>query len=199
MMITRATPSLRLGGDFILRPVHRRLLKSVLEAYQEDPDGVKTALPWLKINEDISMQMSDFLFELEIHSNSGRIHFWSIHEKTAEDCFVGMVGLGDELVLNETDWNLGYWVVPKYRRKGIAIRAVNEVFAWLESKGEELLIEITVHPHNQAGLSTSNSICKEWGGMPVSQELHPVDIENRTVMHHVHIIPLSGRGEDRTE
>ncbi len=97
-----------------MRPVHRRLLKSVLEAYQEDPDGVKTALPWLKIDEDISMQMSDFLFELEIHSNSGRIHFWSIHEKTAEDSFVGMVGLGDELVLNETDWNLGYWVVPRY-------------------------------------------------------------------------------------
>lgn len=199
MMITRATPSLRLGKEFILRPVHRRLLKSVVEAYHEDPEGVKTALPWLKTEEDISMQMSDFLFELEIHSNSGRIHFWSVHEKNSEDNFVGMVGLGDELVLKDTDWNLGYWVIPKYRRKGIAIRAVNEILEWLKSKGDELLIEITVHPHNVAGLSTCNAICKKWNGMPVSQELHPVEIENRTVMHHVHIIPLTGRGDDETE
>ena len=199
MMITRATPSLRLGSDFILRPVHRRLLKSVLDAYNEDPEGAKSALPWLKREEDLTHQMSDFLFELEIHSNTGSIHFWSIHEKDDDECFVGMVGLGDELVLDDTDWNLGYWVKPEYRRKGVARRAVSEIFEWLESKQEQLLIEITVHPHNKAGLKTSQAICEKWGGMVVEPDLHPIEINNRTVLHHVHVIPLPrgfGRGED---
>ncbi|MCS5538182.1 MAG: GNAT family N-acetyltransferase [Candidatus Poseidoniaceae archaeon] len=200
MMITRATPSLRLGSDFILRPVHRRLLKSVVEAYQEDPEGAISALPWLKCEEDVSLQMSDFLFELEIHSNTGRIHFWSIHEKNESDGFVGMVGLGDELVLKETDWNLGYWVRPQYRRRGIAFRAVSEIFEWLISKDDELLIEVTVHPHNEAGLSTSHAICRKWGGVAVSPDLHPIEIDNRTVLHHIHVIPLPrDDGVDETE
>ena len=190
MMITRATPSLRLGGDLMMRPVHRRLLAKVLDAYNEDPEGASAALPWLKGGEDIVTQMSDFLFELEIHSNSGRIHFWSIHEKDDSDSFVGMVGLGDELILDDTDWNLGYWVRPAFRRRGIAKRAVHEVFEWLSSKAENLLIEITVHPHNLAGLETCRTLCRVWDGVEMEGGPFPVEINNRTVLHHVYVIPL---------
>jgi len=190
MMITRATPSLRLGSEFILRPVHRRLLKAVLSAYSEDPIGARAALPWLKGEDDITHQMSDFLFELEIHSNTGRIHFWSIHEKDNSESFVGMVGLGDELVLKKTNWNLGYWVRPTYRKRGIAQRAVSEVFEWLSSRSEDLLVEITVHPHNPAGLKTCKAICDAWNGKAMEPEFYPIEINNRTVLHHLYLISL---------
>ena len=46
------TPELSVNDLAILRPVNRRILPEVTEAYMEDPVATKAALPWLKEGEE---------------------------------------------------------------------------------------------------------------------------------------------------
>ena len=88
-------------------------------------------------------------FELENERDEDRLHFWAIHQGKGSK-FVGMIGLGDELQLAASAYNLGYWVRSFLRRQNIANRAVDAVFDWVRDKQDQALIEITVHPHNKA-------------------------------------------------
>ena len=46
------TPNLPdLDGGYSLRPVAKAILPMVIEAYTEDPESAKAALPWLKNDE----------------------------------------------------------------------------------------------------------------------------------------------------
>lgn len=185
-----ATPQLKSEEGYILRSVNRRLISAMLDAHQEDPPGTFAALPWLDEAEEVSPQFADFLFELEVHSSTGRIHFWSIH--SSDDAFLGLVGLGDELQTEMSQWNLGYWVRESARRRGIARTAVNTVFTWLASLPQNVVVEITVHPQNHAGLATCRSICTIWGGQRTAPDFWPIDVRGRTVPHAVWLVELGG-------
>ena len=64
------TPTLPdLEGGYSLRPVSKAILPMVLDAYSEDPESAKAALPWLKNDEDITRQLADMLHDLEHLSN----------------------------------------------------------------------------------------------------------------------------------
>ena len=71
------------------------------------------------------------LFDVESQAGADRLHFWWIC-KPEGNTFVGLVGLGDELQLIGSSYNLGYWVRPSYQRKGIDIMAANRIFTWLD-------------------------------------------------------------------
>ena len=129
------------------------------------------------------------MFELEVHSKSGRIHFWSIHDGGE---FVGLVGIGDELQMAESKWNLGYWVRASARRRGIARKAVNAVFDWVSKQTKKVQVEITVHPQNVAGLATCRSICSKWSGRRVEPDFWPIEVGGRTVPHALWIVSLGG-------
>ena len=92
------TPNLpNLEGGYTLRPVSKAILPMVIEAYSEDPESAKAALPWLRSEEDITRQLADMLHDLEHLSNADRVHFWSIHDQ--QNTFIGLIGLGDEMQL----------------------------------------------------------------------------------------------------
>ena len=103
------TPELAVNEQVILRPINRRILPEVMKAYLEDPEAAKSALPWLKEGEEARSQIADLMIDLEIHRNGDSIHFWAIHSME-DNSFVGMIGLGDELQLAASAYNLGYWV-----------------------------------------------------------------------------------------
>ena len=85
------TPNLPdLAGGYSLRPVSKAILPMVIEAYIEDPESARAALPWLKNDEDITRQLADMLHDLEHLSNADRVHFWSIHDE--ENTFIGLIG-----------------------------------------------------------------------------------------------------------
>ena len=152
------TPNLPdLEGGYSLRPVSKAILPMVIEAYTEDPESAMAALPWLKSNEDITRQLSDMLHDLEHLSNADRVHFWSIHDQ--ENTFIGLIGLGDEMQLVLSHYNLGYWVRKGFRNRRIASNAVDAVLHWLESRDSVFRIEITVHPRYATSLSTAARIC----------------------------------------
>ena len=110
------TPDLpALDGGYSLRPVSKAILPMVIDAYTEDPESAKAALPWLSNEEDITRQLSDMLHDLEHLSNADRVHFWSIHDQ--EHTFIGLIGLGDEMQLLHSNYNLGYWVRKGFRSR----------------------------------------------------------------------------------
>tara|TARA_B100001564_G_C20625993_1_gene664700 strand:- start:436 stop:1011 length:576 start_codon:yes stop_codon:yes gene_type:complete len=187
------TPELSVDGGFSLNPLSKSALTSILNAFNEDPESAYSALPWLDQNKEIRQQIRDMLFDVESQANSDEIHFWSItHDEDNE--FVGLIGLGDELQLLHSNYNLGYWVRSKFRRQGITIKSANAILQWLTSRNEFFRIEITVHPHNVAGLATAASVCNDWYGESV-EEFIGIEIGNRTVPHRLHIIDINRGGD----
>lgn len=189
------TPDLELDQRLMLKPVSKSILPSLLEAYNEDPVAAQTALPWLDASTNVQGQLSDMLFDVESQAGADRLHFWWVCENET-NVFVGLIGLGDELQLVGSSYNLGYWVRPTFQRQGIAMLAANEIFTWLEqrAKDEDAFhrIEITVHPHNTAGLATATRICEGWQG-EIIEEFIGIEIGERTVPHRLHIIDLPRR------
>jgi RimJ/RimL family protein N-acetyltransferase len=185
------TPILEMPNGCSLQLAQRKHLAELMQAYQEDPESAQAALPWLEPQIDIHRQFRDMLFDIELKFEDDTIHFWVIFSKDNE--FIGMVGLGDELQLDRSSYNLGYWVRKPFRRQGIAKLAVQRIFEWLESRGNETFVEIAVHPRNEAGISTAESICIEWSGDRIS-EFFGIEVRGRTVPHHLFVIHLP-RGE----
>jgi hypothetical protein len=72
--MARTPELLDVQGEFTLRPVSKAILTSVMEAYVEDPESAKAALPWLRNDRDITRQLSDMLHDLEHLSNADRVH-----------------------------------------------------------------------------------------------------------------------------
>ena len=132
------TPELAVNEQVILRPINRRILPEVMSAYLEDPEAAKAALPWLKEGEEARRQIADLMIDLEMHRNGDSIHFWAIHS-CQDNSFIGMVGLGDELQLAASAYNLGYWVRKTWRRKGIALACVDAIFSWQSQRTEQSL------------------------------------------------------------
>ncbi|RJU86222.1 MAG: N-acetyltransferase [Candidatus Poseidoniales archaeon] len=163
-----------------------------MEAYLEDPDAAKAALPWLKEGDQARRQIADLMIDLEMHKEQDTIHFWAIHSLD-DNSFVGLIGLGDELQLAASAYNLGYWVKKNWRRQGIARSCVDAIFSWQSNRTEQSLIEITVHPHNEAGLSACKSICEKWKGLAI-EGFVPIEIGNRTIPHVLHLVQLN-RGD----
>ena len=182
------TPVLKIDDDISLIPVNKSILSAVIEAYNEDPESALIALPWLNSHEEIRKQLRDMLFDVESQSDADQLHFWSIVIGEKNE-FAGLIGLGDELQLLHSNYNLGYWVRIGFRRNKIALRCVDEIFSWLKSRNEFFRIEITVHPHNKAGLATAQSICNKWNGELV-EEFIGIEIGKRTVPHRIHIIDI---------
>ena len=58
---------------------------------------------------------------------------------------------------------------------------------------EKAFFEISVHPHNEAGLATCKSICQEWNGLAI-EGFVPIEIDDRTIPHVLHLIQLN-RGD----
>ena len=190
------TPELEFRADMRLVPVSKAILPLLLEAYHEDPEAAQKALPWLDTAHNVQGQLSDMLFDVENQSEVDRLHFWWIRSEE-KGGFVGLIDLGDELQLLQSSYNLGYWVRSSYQRQGIAFEATRCVLHWLENKTIEedgfIRIEITVHPHNEAGLATASRICEEWNGEIIEQFIG-IEIGQRTVPHRMHILDLP-RGE----
>ena len=187
------TPELKADDKLLLVPVNKSALTPILNAIKEDPDSAYAALPWLDKTVEIRQQIRDMLFDVESQSESDEIHFWTIMDSSSND-FIGLVGLGDELQLLHSNYNLGYWVRTPHRRQGVTIRCVNSILQWLSTREQFFRIEITVHPHNKAGLATASSICQTWDGEAV-EEFIGIEIGNRTVPHRIHIIDINRGGD----
>ncbi len=182
------TPVLQAGTTISLEPVNRKHLAKLFEAYEEAPEQALEALPWLEPEGDLMRQLSDLLSDLEHHHEDDKLHFWGIHDKEDQE-FCGLIGLGDELQHEYSNYSLGYWVRPSRQRKGIASSSVDTVLSWLNNRNTPIRIELTVHPHNEPGIAACSSICKRWNGKTLPGFIG-VEINGRTIPHILHLIDL---------
>ena len=182
------TPRLESERGILLNPAKNAILTDLLEAYHEDSEAAQTALPWLNPKEDIRRQLRDMLFDIQAQKGTDQLHFWSIHESSTNQ-FIGLLGLGDELQSLHANYNLGYWVRKNHRKKGIATVCVDAIFEWLKSREEDIVVEIVVHPHNEAGLATAETICNRWNGDRL-EEFIGIEFNERTVPHHLHLVNI---------
>ena len=181
------TPTLHADGGLVLRPISSGDLPDLLESYQESPEDGQTALPWM-YPRNVAEQLGDFVRDILRSADEDRIHFWSIR---LDDKHVGTIGLGDELQLDLSSWSLGYWIRVGRQGQRIASRAIDAVFAWLNERGVEAVVEVAVHPHNGPGLATARSLCSRWGGTPLD-DFVGIDFGGRTIPHHLHRIQVGG-------
>lgn len=182
------TPELVVDDRFHLRPASSSVLVPMFEAYQEDAESAQTALPWLNPDEDVRRQLRDMLYDIEAQNGTDLLHFWSIHQGENNE-FVGLVGLGDELQSLQANFNLGYWVRRQFRRQNIASRCVDAIFQWLNQRATTTIVEIAVHPHNEAGLATASAICQRWSGERLA-EFVGIEFNERTVPHYLHLVDI---------
>lgn len=152
----------------------------------EDPDAGRAALPWIDEEGDVTRQLGALLSSIERPVDDAT-HFWSIHDDSG---FIGLIGLDDRTIHDGSRYNLGYWVRQSHRSRGIARTSVDAIFQWLKEVMGDVRIEITVHPHNTAGLATCHAILRKWDGVAI-EGFVSVDIGPRTVPHHLHIIDLT--------
>ena len=125
---------------------------------------------------------------LEMEMTWDDIHFWAIQNRE-NNHFVGFIGLGNDMHLAASAYNLGYWIRKSDRRNGISMLAVDSVFNWLSERGVPALVEVTVHPHNSAGLATAKRICERWSGLTIDGYIG-VEIKGRTVPHLLSLVQL---------
>ena len=182
------TPVLEIGEDLVLNPATRKVLPQVIDAHNEDPEGTLAALPWLKEDIEFSPQIADLSKNLELELTWDEIHFWAIQGKK-DNAFHGFIGLGNDMHLAASAYNIGYWVRKRSRGKGISLNAVDEIIKWLRQRKEQSLIELTVHPHNVAGLATAKRVCQKWNGLAIEGYIG-VEIKGRTVPHLLNLIQL---------
>ena len=74
-------------------------------------------------------------------------------------------------------------------KEGNSQDAVNNIMKWLDEREENVRVELIVHPHNEAGIATAQSIIEQWNGYQIPQ-LIGVEVNKRTVPHHIFVIEV---------
>ena len=112
------TPELAVNEQVILRPINQKDSPRGDESISRRPRFGKGCSPLAKRRKRHVAKLPDLMIDLELHRNGDSIHFWAIHSME-DNSFVGMIGLGDELQLAASAYNLGYWVKKSWRNRGI--------------------------------------------------------------------------------
>ena len=161
-MSRRATVSIRVDDGLVLRPASPSVLTELQEAFEETWPEVSRAMPWIDIERDLKQQILSFLDETQRLGRSGLLHHWVMIDPRSER-IMGLIGFDRVTRSTKSDWNLGYWVRSLNQKYGVAKRSIRAVLEWL-GRGNSIVVELKVDPHNLPGLSTVKHAVREWGG-----------------------------------
>ena len=122
-MQRRATATIQVDDDLIMRPANTTHTNTLLEAFEETWPEVSRAMPWILPEKDIEPQLTDFLDETERTGRVGRMHHWVLI-RPWDEVVLGLLGFDRVTRSGIAEWNLGYWVRSSEQRRGIASRAI---------------------------------------------------------------------------
>ncbi len=184
-----ATPTLIIDDELLLRPAGIEYLEQLIIAFEESLPEVIGGLPWYDVEDEMHVQLEQYLYDVGRGGKIGRAHHWVIIDKSSEE-LLGLVAFDRFTRVREAHWNLGYWVRSSATRRGIAKRAANKSLDWISTtQGGPTAVEITVDPKNEAGLATCNSIVKKWRGERVEWVDGEVEIAGEMRHHITFILP----------
>ena len=158
----RATSSIRVDEDLVLRPASRLRTPEIIEAFEETWPEVNRAMPWINPDSNISAQISEFLSETERMGRAGLLHHW-VMIRPWDNSTLGLIGFDRVTRSGQATWNLGYWVRSSEHNHGIASKSIEAVLKWM-GEIEEVNIELKVDPLNIPGKSTVSKIVRKWSG-----------------------------------
>ena len=90
-MQRRATTTIQVDDDLIMRPANTTHTNNLLEAFEETWPEVSRAMPWILPEKDIEPQLADFLDETERTGRVGRMHHW-ILIRPWDEAVLGLLG-----------------------------------------------------------------------------------------------------------
>ena len=157
-------------------------------AIKENPQDLIKAMPWIDIKKNIKTQITTFVLESEIQSQTGEIHLWAIKKNLGGE-FVGLIGV-DRMTHHGGEWNFGYWVKHNFQKKGIASKTAPEVIKWLSKHHNSTHIEITVKPENISGLATCKHILRTLNLNEEKYKKTTLNHNGKEELYHTYIIQL---------
>ena len=171
-------------GGLRLIPAGPTYHSAIIEGIQESGDEIFQAMPWLELDQSISEQLTDYLQEVERYGSGGLSYHWVVefHGEVA-----GLIALDYTPHLVMGHWNMGYWIRPRFQRKGLAGNSIDTVLNWI-GRGGLTSVEMAVNPTNSAGVQTAESAVKRWAGHRLSDEVE-VEIAGQKIMHNCWLIP----------
>ncbi len=184
------TPLLTPDEGLRLVPVEPAHLDGLVAVLKTEPDTVRTAMPWVESTNSLRRQLGEFLVDMQYHGQRGTLHAWLMIDPATSDT-LGVIGLDDSTHAIGADWNLGYWVRRSARSRGIATKAMDAVASFAREVGA-LGLELKADPTNAAGLATIHSALRRWGGRRAEEGDRPYDVDGSPVIHHSHLLYLSG-------
>ena len=102
----RATSSIRVNEELVLRPASNLRSKELIEAFEETWPEVNRAMPWINPDANLTEQISEFLSETERMGRAGLLHHW-IMIRPWDNAILGLIG--DSTVSPDQDRHLGIW------------------------------------------------------------------------------------------
>lgn len=194
-VLRRATSTIRVDENLVLRPASSLLVSEIIEAFEETWPEVSRAMPWIIPDKDIESQIRDFLSETERMGRSGLLHHW-VMVRPWDDYILGLIGFDKITRSGKANWNLGYWVRSSEQQHGIASRSIEAALCWLGELGD-VNVELKVDPLNPAGKSTVMKVVGKWSGQRCIEGDSSITVAGVRTLHVCHVITVGpGRGTD---
>ena len=160
-----------LESGIILTPLSVDHVTSLFSAFSTDESSVRVAMPWLESSLPMKSQIASFVVDVISGPNSNAYHHWVLVEPEM-GFILGIIGfdvirfrtLERRRLSRGIHWNLGYWIAPSHRRRGLASEAIDIMINIAKESGVDV-VQLSVNPHNIAGLITIRSAVKRHGGI----------------------------------
>tara|TARA_Y100000287_G_scaffold75964_1_gene60109 strand:+ start:604 stop:1185 length:582 start_codon:yes stop_codon:yes gene_type:complete len=188
----RATSSIRVDDDLVLRPATKLRSDDIVEAFEETWPEVNRAMPWINPDNNLSNQMSEFLSETERMGRAGLLHHW-VMIRPWDNSILGLIGFDRVTRSGQADWNLGYWVRSSEQNHGIASKSIEAVLRWM-GEIEEVSIELKVDPLNIPGKSTVAKIVNKWSGRRCIEGDSSITVAGARTVHECHVVTVGPKG-----
>ncbi|MDP6325828.1 MAG: GNAT family N-acetyltransferase [Candidatus Thalassarchaeaceae archaeon] len=185
----RTIPTLIVDDELVLRPVGPMHLEALVEAFEESTPEVIHGLPWYDIEEEMLVQLQDYLIDVNNMGKTARAYHWAIID-SRDETFLGLLALDRFTRTQRAHWNIGYWVRRSACRRGIAKRTSMKALDWVSTtQGGPTAVEITVDPNNEAGLATCNSLVNAYNGVRAIEGDGEVEVAGKSRHHITFLLP----------
>ena len=160
-----------LESGFILTPLSIEHVTPLFSAFSTDESSVHVAMPWLDSSLPMKSQIASFVVDVISGPNSSSYHHWVLVNPD-NNSVLGIIGF--DVVRFRTierrqlsrgiHWNLGYWIAPSHRRRGLASESI-DIMIRVAKESEVDVVQLSANPENIGGIITIRSAVERHGGI----------------------------------
>ena len=161
----------QLDNGIKLVPLSTNHTQGLINAFANDSNSVRIAMPWLNTSFPIESQIKSFIVDVTSGPNSIHYHHWVLVDQNTTE-IVGLIGfdvvrfstIERKSLSRGVHWNLGYWIAPNFRLRGLASKSI-DIMIYIASKSNVDVVQLSAAPDNLGGLITIRSAVKRHEGI----------------------------------